>query len=206
MPRTTSAVNTVARDADATTGRQRVLDAAAALFVQQGYAGTTLREIAESAGIKAGSIYHHFASKEALFVAVLHDGIVVMIEAFDHANTSLSATDDLDTQIQSHVRAHLSAVFENGPYTTAHVTSFFGAPAEVRVAVVPQRDSYEQKWNQLFEQLWPAADPKELRLRRLILFGAMNATAEWFDPAGSLSVDQLAASISNQFVHGVDQL
>lgn len=206
MPRTSTAAATVERAPDATTGRQRVLDSAATLFVQQGYAGTTLREIADSAGIKAGSIYHHFPSKEALFVAVLHDGIVVMIDAFDAANSLLSATDDLDTHIQHHVRAHLSAVFENGPYTTAHVTSFFGAPAEVRAAVVPERDSYEQKWNQLFERLFPAANPKELRLRRLILFGAMNATAEWFDPKGSLSVDELGASITNQFVHGVDHL
>ena len=86
-----------------------------------------------------------------------------------------------------------------------YVTSFFSAPAEVRAAVVPKRDSYEQKWNQLFEVLFPAANTKELRLRRLILFGAMNATAEWFDPAGNLTVDQLATAISDQFLQGVTQ-
>lgn len=188
-----------------TTGRARVLDAAAELFVRQGYVGTTLRQIAAAAGIKAGSIYHHFESKESLFVAVLNDGIVVMIDAFDEALDMLAAADEVAAHVQEHVRSHLSAIFENGPYTTAHVTSFFSAPAEVRSAVVPKRDSYEQKWNQLFEELFPAVDAKELRLRRLILFGAMNATAEWFDPAGSLSVDQLAATISDQFLHGVTQ-
>ena len=188
-----------------TTGRARVLDAAAELFVRQGYVGTTLRQIAAAAGIKAGSIYHHFESKESLFVAVLNDGIVVMSDAFDEALDMLAAADEVAAHVQEHVRSHLSAIFENGPYTTAHVTSFFSAPAEVRSAVVPKRDSYEQKWNQLFEELFPAVDAKELRLRRLILFGAMNATAEWFDPAGSLSVDQLAATISDQFLQGVTQ-
>jgi AcrR family transcriptional regulator len=187
------------------TGRARVLDAAAELFVRQGYVGTTLRQIAAATGIKAGSIYHHFESKEALFVAVLNDGIVVMIDAFDEAQSSLAGTDDVAVHVREHVRSHLSAIFENGPYTTAHVTSFFSAPAEVRAAVVPKRDSYEQKWNQLFEVLFPAANTKELRLRRLILFGAMNATAEWFDPAGNLTVDQLAAAISDQFLQGVTQ-
>jgi len=184
-------------------GRRRVLDAAAELFVRQGYSGTTLRQIASEAGIKAGSIYHHFDSKEALFVAVLNDGMLVMTDAFDNTAHELASTAAVADHVRGHVHAHLSAVFENGPYTTAHVTSFFGAPAEVRSQVVPLRDSYEQKWNELFEQLFPVANVKDLRLHRLILFGAMNATAEWFDPSGNLSLDQLSTTIARQFLHGV---
>ena len=184
-------------------GRLRVLDAAAELFVAQGYAGTTLRQIASEAGIKAGSIYHYFDSKEALFVAVLNNGMTVMIEAFD--GTAREQTDDAHVadHIHAHVHAHLSAVFEHGPYTTAHVTSFFSAPAEVRGQVVPVRDSYEQKWNELFARLFPKLAPTERSLHRLVLFGAMNASAEWFDPAGNLSLHQLASVISNQFLYGV---
>ncbi len=185
------------------TGRRRVLDAAASLFVAQGYSGTTLRQIAAEAGIKAGSIYHHFDSKDDLFVAVLHDGIMVMTEAFDAAARSLGDEQEVDARVLSHVRAHLSAVFENGPYTTAHVTSFFSAPAEVRTRAVPERDRYEQQWQQLFVSLFPDRTSSELRLSRLILFGAMNTTAEWFDPAGSLSLEDLASTISNQFLNGV---
>jgi len=181
---------------------RRVLDSAAKLFVEQGYPGTTLREIASAAGIKAGSIYHHFDSKEALFVAVLNDGMAVMVDAFDEVSADAAGASVSD-QVHAHVRAHLSAVFENGPYTTAHVTSFFSAPAEVRTQVVPVRDGYEKKWNTLFKQLFPSLTRREIGLHRLILFGAMNASTEWFDPAGSLSVNGLASTISNQFLHGV---
>lgn len=184
-------------------GRRRVLDAAAELFVAQGYAGTTLRHIAAAAGIKAGSIYHHFDSKESLFVSVLEDGIGVMIDAFDATAATLEPQDAVPAHLNAHVRAHLSAVFEHGPYTTAHVTSFFSAPPEVRTQVVPARDSYEQQWRDLFDRLFPATPAKILRLQRLILFGAMNATAEWFDPSGDVSLDQLASTISHQFLHGV---
>ena len=186
------------------TGRRRVLDAAAELFVTQGYAGTTIRQIAAATGIKAGSIYHHFDSKEALFVAVLNDGIIVMLDAFDSTNSRLTDTDSSTAQVLAHVRAHLSAVFENGPYTTAHVTSFFSAPAKVRGQVVPQRDNYEERWNDLLERIFPSVAVKDLHLHRLILFGAMNATAEWFDPNGTLSLDQLASTISRQFLNGVE--
>ena len=109
---------------DAQTGRRRVLDASASLFVAQGYSGTTLRQIAAEAGIKAGSVYHHFDSKEDLFVAVLHEGMVVMVDAFDGALRQFGADAAVPNRVLAHVRAHLSAVFENGPYTTAHVTAF----------------------------------------------------------------------------------
>jgi hypothetical protein len=125
-----------------------------------------------------------------------------MLDAFD-ATVAAQTSDSVDDRLHAHVRAHLSAVFEHGPYTTAHVTSFFSAPAEVRVQVVPERDSYEQKWNELFKELFPMASSKERGLHRLILFGVMNATAEWFDPQGNLSLDQLASTISHQFLHGV---
>lgn len=53
--------------------RQRALDAALELFSQQGYRGTTIRQIAESAGLSVGNVYYHFPSKEAIFEFLLED-------------------------------------------------------------------------------------------------------------------------------------
>ena len=54
-------------------GRTRglLLDAAHLLFINQGYAATSMRQIAEGAGLALGGIYNHFASKEAIFHAIL---------------------------------------------------------------------------------------------------------------------------------------
>lgn len=176
-----------------TAGRRRVLDAAANRLVSQGYAATTLRQVAADVGIKAGSIYHYFPSKEALFTAVFRDGIEVMVDAFERSDRLLLA----------HVRAHLGALFEHGPYTAAHVTAFFTAPPAIRQAVVPVRDGYETLWNSLLAELFPHLNAKEVALHRLILFGAMNTTIEWFDRGGNVTLDELAAIITDQFEHGV---
>ena len=53
--------------------RQSILDAAYDLITKQGYAATSMRQIAEKAGLSLGSIYNHFASKADVFRAILVD-------------------------------------------------------------------------------------------------------------------------------------
>jgi AcrR family transcriptional regulator len=48
-----------------------ILDAAEALFAERGYAGTTMRTVAKAVGLRDPSLYNHFASKDALYAAVL---------------------------------------------------------------------------------------------------------------------------------------
>jgi AcrR family transcriptional regulator len=49
----------------------QILDAALALFSHRGYGATSMREIAERAGVSTGNVYHHFTDKEAIFRALL---------------------------------------------------------------------------------------------------------------------------------------
>lgn len=60
---------TTQRKGDVT--QARIIDVAYALFLSQGYHGTSMRQIAEGAGITIGGIYNHFAGKEAIWEAVL---------------------------------------------------------------------------------------------------------------------------------------
>lgn len=66
-----------------------VLDIAARLFREQGYGSVSLRKIAEAAGIKAGSIYYHFGSKDEIVAAVLDAGIRVVHASMRDAITDL---------------------------------------------------------------------------------------------------------------------
>jgi AcrR family transcriptional regulator len=53
--------------------RQVVLDAAYRLIIEQGYAATSMRQIADKAGLALGGIYNHFSSKEQVFHAILEE-------------------------------------------------------------------------------------------------------------------------------------
>ncbi len=54
--------------------RRSLLEAAACLFAQQGYAGTSVNDISARSGRTSGSVYFHYASKEGIALAVVQDG------------------------------------------------------------------------------------------------------------------------------------
>jgi AcrR family transcriptional regulator len=65
--------------------RDEILAAAAALFASAGYTNTSMREVAAASGILAGSLYHHFESKEANAVELIeayHADLVRAVREF----------------------------------------------------------------------------------------------------------------------------
>ncbi|MGE4579736.1 MAG: TetR/AcrR family transcriptional regulator [Desulfuromonadales bacterium] len=63
------------------TTRSLILDTALGLFSRNGYFNTSVQDIRKEADISIGSIYHHFASKEAIAKAIHHDLLTQMEEA-----------------------------------------------------------------------------------------------------------------------------
>lgn len=58
--------------------RNQILREAAHLFVQRGYDGISMREIAEACGLSKAGIYYHFTNKEDLFLALLKDNLTTL--------------------------------------------------------------------------------------------------------------------------------
>ncbi len=85
-------------------GRQRLLEAAAAGFAEGGYSGTSIATIARTAGMSKSTVFHHFPSKEALYLAVIGDAVADFGQRLDHA---LSASDDIATTLRIFQREHI---------------------------------------------------------------------------------------------------
>jgi AcrR family transcriptional regulator len=68
-----------------------ILAAAQTLFLNKNYADVTMTEIAETAGVTKGALYHHFSSKEALYLAMMHADLEEKKELFRSAAESAGA-------------------------------------------------------------------------------------------------------------------
>jgi AcrR family transcriptional regulator len=82
--------------------RRRIVDAAAALMAERGFAGTSIAAVSQRSGLPSGSIYWHFESKEALLAAVMEEGARRWFEA-------LPRIDDLPTEPGARIAALFDA-------------------------------------------------------------------------------------------------
>jgi AcrR family transcriptional regulator len=87
--------------------RVELLEIAAGLFADKGFRNTTVRDIAEAAGILSGSLYHHFDSKESMVDEILRTFQEELFAAYDAV---LAGDDDPRTKIEKCVRLSFEAI------------------------------------------------------------------------------------------------
>ncbi|WP_136658544.1 TetR/AcrR family transcriptional regulator [Nitratireductor sp. XY-223] len=164
--------------------RREILDAAARLFQKNGYGNTSLRELANEVGMKAGSLYYHFASKEQLAIEVLGAGVKGVAQTVSARLAEAGADASASQRVSIAIRAHLDAILNDSGYTSAHIRCFPYTPAAVQTQLRNVRRTYEDIWTGLIDDLLgPQRDEPDARYLRLAVLGALNWSLEWFDPA-----------------------
>ncbi|WKN50372.1 TetR/AcrR family transcriptional regulator [Nocardioides sp. Arc9.136] len=92
---------------EGTDRRRQLLSIAAELFADKGFKNTTVRDIADAAGILSGSLYHHFDSKESMVDEILSSFQAELFAAYDEV---LRSDDDARTKIERAVRLSFEAI------------------------------------------------------------------------------------------------
>ncbi len=165
--------------------RKQILDAAAKLFHDQGYAATTLRQIAQKAKMKAGSIYYHFGSKNEILDEVLDLGLGSVFASVRSGLRDLPDSASNRERIERAIACHLEALFEHGDYTSANIRIFGQLPKKLKLKHHRFRKDYGALWEQLFRDAQNAGEIRSdlmLQPLRMFVLGALNWTVEWYDP------------------------
>ena len=124
--------------------RGRILETAADLFAEKGYAGTYVREIVEKAGVSKPALYYYFQSKEGLFYAILEWATDVqrdvLNEVFDASGTALDRFIFLYRRVYEGIQEYQSLYkmihgLIYGPPQGAPKYDFYKFQAEMFVAV-----------------------------------------------------------------------
>lgn len=185
--------------------RELILAGAAKLFRQQGYAATTLRQIAQAAGIKAGSIYYHFGSKDEILGVVLDEGIRAVDVAVRDRLSRLAPDASHRERVAAAIAGHLHGLLQRGDFTSANIRIYGQIPAPLKARHRVLRQAYARFWDEL---LLRARESGELRgdvslaMLRLFLIGALNWTVEWYNPRRG-GFDEFARDVTEVVFDGI---
>jgi len=185
---------------------ERVLQAAARLFREQGYAATTLRDIARAAGMLPGSLHYRYPSKEDILSALMERAIDRLIEGVQAAaSAEADPVERVRLAILAHVRILLSR--EDSVYVLLYDWRSLSPSAER--AIARQRRRYEEFADELLAHAAASAELQpgvDLYLLRQFGFGAASWVAQWFDPKGRYTPDDIADAFFRYLTRGTLKL
>ena len=173
--------------------RDEITRAACAVFAEKGFQNSTMRDVAEATGILAGSLYHHYKSKDDLLVEVLKrfyaDSIEDISRIVDEADDPVEAIPKLIALAVHYTveRRDEATIMENDAPYLAQLPAFafvFEAAAEA-----------ERLWLGVLEQAREAGHIRaEVDLSTLYrtIMGSMFASVRWYRPTGRMKPAELA--------------
>jgi AcrR family transcriptional regulator len=179
--------------------RTEIVRLAARLFREHGFDGTTVRDIASAVGMRSGSPFYHFASKEEILFAVMEEGLrlgLARIEAVLAQHTGARE------RFVALMQAHFGTLLEDGSdFVPVMLYEWRRLPPVYRKRLIAVKDRYDALWQGVIDQLARAGLVRgDVKLARLLILGAVNFTATWFKRNGELSLDQLAQASADFFL------
>lgn len=178
--------------------RERIIDSAAREFAWRGYDGTSLRHVAAGAGLKLGSLYFHFATKDELLAEVLRGAVELATARIDEAVAELGPTPSGSDVLSAAIGAHLHVLHESYDIGAA-VVRVIDQPAADASGVLDQSRRYFDTWRHLVAVSRGNANPTDGdRLTAILLLGAMNATLGRRQPDTS-NLESIIAAVRHHF-------
>ena len=175
--------------------RERVLDAAAKLFREQGFDKTTLKEIAHACDMLPGSLHYRYPSKESLLIDMMRLGMSRIMAA---AAGAAAGVDDPIDQVRRVLQAHLDTLVSGSDTVYVLLFDWRSLRGEARAELIALRDAYETQWMILLKHLRKQGLVRadiDLHLLRLIALGAINWVSTWYHAGGRYSLDDIGKFI-----------
>jgi AcrR family transcriptional regulator len=183
---------------------QAILDAASQLFLQQGFGGTTMQDIAAELGVTRTAVYYYYKNKEEILTS-LTEGVTLF------ANQLAS---QLVGQMSDPVAALRGLTVQHAKLILSHPAQFrvvehsenFLLPAQRKIAETARRTLFENFSTVIDRGVnsghFRLVDPS---IAAFSIIGMCNWSAWWFNRAGRKSIDDVAESIADLALHAVQR-
>lgn len=193
------------------TSRDEILRAAAELFMEFGYAATTIDAVAERLGATKGRIYHHYRSKSDLYFDVQIAAMTRLGAAIEPiARGPGNAMERLAAMALRHAQILLSDLPTQKVAVQGLEKQLLGASASTKRlrSIIKMRDDYEQLFAEAIDEGVRAGLFVDLpaRLATKPFFGVLNWATVWYSPRRLQSketVDEIAHVLADYAMRGI---
>ena len=175
-----------------------ILEAAANIIIESGYDCCTMRAVASRVGMKAGSIYYHFSSKDEIIEEVLNIGIETL---YEHVATELGKLPDeapFEQKLRLATAAHLHCLVAP---QIRYLQVYDHLPPSQKRKSRKMRGKYAKLWYDMFaDGVWHNQVDATVNLKLLVPYflGALNRVPEWIhtiDSGGEDVADMAVATL-----------
>lgn len=169
--------------------REELLRAAAHLFVEKGFEATTTRDIANAVGMRSGSPFYHFRSKQDLLKVAMAEGLET---GYHRLQAAIEGIDEPEQRLRILIRTHLGNLLEGECEAPMLLFESRSLDAAARAEIAAITDRYQKPWQETLDELAASGRMKSAQPPvRLLLFGMLNWTPQWYRADGGLSLDQM---------------
>ena len=182
--------------------QQLILDQAAVLFAQKGFAGSSISTLAKSCNTSKALIYHYYPAKESLLYAMLSDHIDHLLEA---ARQALEAQKDggAEKQLRHLLRVFMAIYASAEAKHSVLLNDLHWLPDEQQKQIRDKERQVLRIFRDLIDQLRPDLDSETRLGLSMSILGSINWTYIWFKQTGPLSPEQFADIAASMFFGGV---
>ncbi|QTX05046.1 TetR/AcrR family transcriptional regulator [Agromyces archimandritae] len=153
--------------------RAAILDAATALFADRGYAGVTIEDLGQAAGVSGPAVYRHFPGKAAVLAAILDDASRALL---DGAERVVAAAADPAAALRELVAFHVDFAVASADVILVQDRELERLEPGDRHEVRRVQRAYVERWVDVLGRLRPELGERERRMRAHAAFGLMNST------------------------------
>ena len=176
--------------------RQSILDAASRLFLEKGFGGTNLNDIADVLGVSRTALYYYFRSKEAILEALTED----VTEAASALASSVSVRDGMppEAALRQLVIQHATLILTHTLQFRVVERSEKDLPAERRAAAQAARRALLEHFVDVIERGVASGDFRapDARVAAFAILGMCNWSAWWFKPDAGMPAEDVAKSLA----------
>lgn len=183
--------------------RRAVVAAAAKLFSERGYHGTSIQHLADALGLQKGSLYTHIGSKEDLLFDVVTEGADRFLVRGEEA---LALDAPAPEKLHRLLVSHVETAIEHLDAATVFLNEWRYLSEPRRAAVKDKRDRYEAIVRRIIsdgiDEGAFRADA-DVRFAARLVLSAGNWTYAWFRPTGELGPTEIGERFADLLIRGL---